>query len=115
MLLVLPQSSATEPIDIPVFGEAERLGFDFRAFADQYGFDGAQGGGAHMWREVWDETVSHIYTFTLSAYMAGFAVAPVLTGHRISQRKTSRSLAGCRSPTPTRSSSRRKSMSRGVG
>ncbi|KAI0757573.1 PEBP-like protein [Daedaleopsis nitida] len=65
VLLVLPQSSATEPIDIPVFGELERLGFNFRAFADQYGFDGAQGGGAHMWREVWDETVSHIYQFSL--------------------------------------------------
>ncbi|KAI9065566.1 PEBP-like protein [Trametes sanguinea] len=65
VLLVLPQASATEPIDIPVFEEENRLGFDFRTFAEQYGFDGARGGGAHMWREVWDETVSHIYRYTL--------------------------------------------------
>lgn len=74
---MLPQASPTEPIDIPVFQESERLGFNFRAFAEQYGFDGARGGGAHMWREEWDETVSHIYQHTLSksklvrVYIAG--------------------------------------------
>ncbi len=66
VLLMLPQASPTEPIDIPVFQESERLGFNFRAFAEQYGFDGSRGGGAHMWREEWDETVSHIYQHTLS-------------------------------------------------
>ncbi|CDO71759.1 hypothetical protein BN946_scf184920.g43 [Trametes cinnabarina] len=65
VILVLPQASATKPIDIPIFEDETRLGFDFRAFAAQYGVDGAKGGGAHMWREVWDETVSQIYRYTL--------------------------------------------------
>ena len=63
---MLPQASPTERLTIPKFKEEERLGFDFRAFAEQHGFDGARGGGAHMWREQWDETVSHIYEHTLS-------------------------------------------------
>ena len=82
VLLVLPQSSSTEPIDIPVFDEAGRLGFDFRAFAEKYGFDGARGGGAHMWREVWDETVSHIYKHTLSKSLTQPLLDRVLIAHR---------------------------------
>ncbi|KAH9891231.1 PEBP-like protein [Cubamyces lactineus] len=76
VLLVLPQASATEPIDIPVYEECDRLGFNFRAFAEQYGFDGARGGGAHMWREVWDETVSHIYRYTLKKEEPRFGKLP---------------------------------------
>lgn len=76
---MLPQASPTNPIDIPVFEESDRLGFNFRAFAEKYGFDGAQGGGAHMWREEWDETVSHIYQHTLSESEEGLASGAVLT------------------------------------
>ncbi|KAL1940687.1 hypothetical protein VTO73DRAFT_8122 [Trametes versicolor] len=76
VLLMLPQSSPTEPINIPVFQESERLGFNFRAFAEQYGFDGARGGGAHMWREEWDETVSHIYQHTLKKEEPRFGKMP---------------------------------------
>ncbi|TBU38371.1 PEBP-like protein [Dichomitus squalens] len=76
VLLVLPQASASEPIDVPVLQESDRLGFDFRVFAAQYGFDGARGGGAHMWREVWDETVSHIYKFTLKQEEPRFGKMP---------------------------------------
>ncbi|EJF58807.1 PEBP-like protein [Dichomitus squalens LYAD-421 SS1] len=76
VLLVLPQASASDPIDVPVFQESDRLGFDFRAFAAQYGIDGARGGGAHMWREVWDETVSHIYKFTLKQEEPRFGKMP---------------------------------------
>ncbi|KAI0771048.1 PEBP-like protein [Trametes elegans] len=65
VLLLLPQASPTKPIEIPVFEDSARVGFNYRAFAEQYGFDAAQGGGAHMWRETWDETVSHIYEHTL--------------------------------------------------
>ena len=72
VLLVLPQASPTEPIDVPVFEEADRLGFDLRAFADKYGLDGARGGGAHMFRSVWDTTVSHIYKHTLSESESAF-------------------------------------------
>ncbi|KAI0668656.1 PEBP-like protein [Trametes maxima] len=76
VLLMLPQTSPTEPIDIPVFSEADRLGFNFRAFAEQYGFNGVRGGGAHMWREVWDETVSHIYQHTLKKEEPRFGKLP---------------------------------------
>ncbi|PSR83331.1 hypothetical protein PHLCEN_2v5768 [Hermanssonia centrifuga] len=62
VILLLPQSSPTERIKIPAPTDEQRLGFNFRAFAAQYGLDGAKGGGVHMWREVWDETVTKIYT-----------------------------------------------------
>ncbi|GLB36628.1 putative PEBP-like protein [Lyophyllum shimeji] len=48
-------------LDIPPVEDAERRDFDVRAFMQRWGLDGAQGGGAHMWREVWDEKVSEIY------------------------------------------------------
>ncbi|KAH9836712.1 PEBP-like protein [Rhodofomes roseus] len=61
VILLLPQSSHTEPIKLPKLSDAARLGFNLRAFTEEHGFDGSKGGGAHMWREVWDETVSKIY------------------------------------------------------
>ena len=63
---MLPQASPTEPLKLPKISEAARLGFNFRTFAEEHGFDGSKGGGAHMWREVWDETVSKIYRDVLS-------------------------------------------------
>ncbi|OCH88352.1 PEBP-like protein [Obba rivulosa] len=60
-LVLLPQAHPTERISVPVPTDEERLGFDVRAFCERYGLDGSKGGGAHMWREVWDETVSKIY------------------------------------------------------
>ncbi|GBE78719.1 54S ribosomal protein L35, mitochondrial [Sparassis crispa] len=61
VVLLLPQESPTERISIPAPSDEERLGFNFRAFAEKYGLDGNRGGGAHMWREVWDNTVSRFY------------------------------------------------------
>ncbi|KAF8624834.1 hypothetical protein AX15_005717 [Amanita polypyramis BW_CC] len=52
-------------LDIPVVTRAERRGFDVRAFMQQWGLDGARGGGAHMFRQIWNEEVSKIYTGTL--------------------------------------------------
>ncbi len=62
-ILVVPQE---RHIDVPRFTDEQRFGFNYREFAAQYGLDCAQGGGGHMFREVWDETVSHIYEHTLS-------------------------------------------------
>lgn len=76
VILLLPQESATERIHVPVPSDAERLGFDFRAFAGQFGLDGSRGGGAHMWREVWDETVSKIYTDVLKTAEPRFGRPP---------------------------------------
>jgi len=58
-------SRATGPtsmhLDIPVVPEEERLGFNVREFVQRWGMNATTGGGAHMWREVWDEDVSKIY------------------------------------------------------
>lgn len=58
----------SKEIDVPVFSEAERKNFDVRAFIKQYGLNPAKGGGAYMFRQVWDETVSKIYTDILSEW-----------------------------------------------
>ncbi|KAF9014902.1 phosphatidylethanolamine-binding protein [Cyathus striatus] len=61
--------AGTEPtsqhLDIPVVSVEQRRGFDVRAFCQQWGLDAASGGGVHMWREVWSEEVSKIYSETL--------------------------------------------------
>jgi len=67
VLLLLPQPSSTERISIPVPLDTERLGFNVREFTETYGLDASKGGGAHMWREVWNEHVSDIYRDVLSA------------------------------------------------
>ncbi|KAJ3493313.1 hypothetical protein NLJ89_g11047 [Agrocybe chaxingu] len=58
-------SRATGPtsmhLDIPVVPDAERLGFNVREFTRRWNLNAAKGGGAHMWREVWDEDVSKVY------------------------------------------------------
>ncbi|KAH7926219.1 PEBP-like protein [Leucogyrophana mollusca] len=59
VLLLLPQQSH---LSIPKLSKEARLGFDVRAFLERYGFDASIGGGAHMWREVWSEGVSGIYS-----------------------------------------------------
>ena len=66
VLLLVPQSSPTERITVPVPTDEDRLGFDFRDFAAKYGLDASKGGAVHMWREIWDETVSQIYRDVLS-------------------------------------------------
>ena len=46
--------------------DEERHGFDVRAFVSQWDLDAGKGGGAHIWREVWDGDVSAIYKDILS-------------------------------------------------
>lgn len=58
--------SPTKELPIPVVPENERLGFDTRKFFSEWGLSGANGGGAHMFREVWNEDVSKIYEEVLS-------------------------------------------------
>ncbi|KAF8341680.1 phosphatidylethanolamine-binding protein [Amanita rubescens] len=48
-------------LDIPVVNNAERKGFDIRAFMQQWGLDRSKGGGIHMFRQIWNESVSKIY------------------------------------------------------
>ncbi|KAK7688111.1 hypothetical protein QCA50_008481 [Cerrena zonata] len=75
-LLLVPQSHPTEKVTIPVPTEEERLGFNYRAFSEFYGLDAGKGGGAFMWREVWDETVSQIYRDTLKKEEPVFGRSP---------------------------------------
>ena len=53
-------------LDIPVVPDETRHGFDIREFTRTWGLDASSGGGAHMWREVWDHDVSAIYRDVLS-------------------------------------------------
>ena len=53
-------------LDIPVVTDEERLGFSMREFIRKWDIDPANGGGAHMWRQVWDSGVTGIYKNVLS-------------------------------------------------
>ena len=64
VLLFLPQESSTEPISVPALSDADRFHFNVREFAAQHGLH-ENAGGAHMWRQVWDEGVSQIYATVL--------------------------------------------------
>ncbi|KAK7040598.1 hypothetical protein R3P38DRAFT_429814 [Favolaschia claudopus] len=55
----------SQQIDVPVIPDEQRLHFDVRAFLKQYGLNAAMGGGAHMWREVWDNYVGAVYRYDL--------------------------------------------------
>lgn len=61
-----PGVTASAHLDIPHVTDAQRKQFDIRAFVQQWGLDGAKGGGVHMWREVWSEAVSKIFANILS-------------------------------------------------
>jgi large subunit ribosomal protein L35 len=63
VLLLLEQQSQ---IPVPIVEAEQRIGFNVRRFMSDHGLDGSDGGGAHMWREVWDEEVSRIYSDVLS-------------------------------------------------
>ncbi|TCD61067.1 hypothetical protein EIP91_009071 [Steccherinum ochraceum] len=75
VLLFAPQTGS-EAIKVPQFSDSDRLGFDYRQFAEQYGLDASKGGAAHMWRGVWDESVSKIYKDVLQIEEPVFARQP---------------------------------------
>ena len=56
-----PGVATSAHLDIPIVPEEERLGFSVREFTRNWGLDARKGGGAHMWREIWNEDVSTIY------------------------------------------------------
>lgn len=109
VILLVPQSHPTERISVPVPTEAERVGFDYRVFAEKYGLDASQGGGAHMWREIWDETVSKIYQDVLSKAPPVLFMALLTT---CVQKPRSPPLLGCRRSILMLSSSRTKNTFR---
>jgi large subunit ribosomal protein L35 len=79
VLLLLQQPSPAQQISIPVISDKERLGFNVRKFMGDYKLDGSVGGGVHMWREVWDEEVSRIYSEVLSEFLVSWIIEhPVL-------------------------------------
>ena len=55
-------------LNIPIVFDKQRKGFSLRSFMREWGFDMRKGGGAHMWREVWDEHVSTIYKNILGGF-----------------------------------------------
>ncbi|KLO20704.1 PEBP-like protein [Schizopora paradoxa] len=76
-LFLLPQPDAAQSMKIPVIKDDARRGFNLRKFCENHGYDVSAGGGAHMWREVWNDTVSDIYTDTLKLPEPVFAYPPV--------------------------------------
>ncbi|KAF4605629.1 hypothetical protein EYR40_004416 [Pleurotus pulmonarius] len=76
VLLLLPQSDPTKPLEIPIVADSDRLGFDTRSFLQQWGLDGVKGGGAHMFRQVWDADVSKIYSRVLHTVEPKFGRPP---------------------------------------
>ncbi|KAK0207951.1 phosphatidylethanolamine-binding protein [Desarmillaria ectypa] len=69
-LLLLPQPArpdAPRYLPIPVVPQSARTGFNVREFCKKWSLDGRQGGGAHMWREVWDESSDVVYKNVLHA------------------------------------------------
>ncbi|KAF9224623.1 PEBP-like protein [Gyrodon lividus] len=72
-VLLLSQQSH---IDIPVIGMDQRLGFSVREFMSKYDLNPATGGGAHMWREVWDPAVSQIHRDVLKSEEPRFGKPP---------------------------------------
>ncbi|KAH8119902.1 PEBP-like protein [Phellopilus nigrolimitatus] len=75
-LFLLPHANPEQKIVVPAVPDAARLGFDLRAFCAEHGLDAGAGGAAHMWREVWDETVSDIYKHTLKRPEPRFGLPP---------------------------------------
>ncbi|KDQ54989.1 hypothetical protein JAAARDRAFT_38100 [Jaapia argillacea MUCL 33604] len=76
VLLLLPHNSPTERISVPAITMEDRLGFSAKDFCEKHGLDGSKGGGAHMWREVWDEDVSNIYQVVLKKDEPKFGPPP---------------------------------------
>lgn len=61
-----PGVPTSQSLDIPLIQPEERANFDVRAFVQHWGLNIVPGGGAHMWREVWNQKVSKIYRSVLS-------------------------------------------------
>ncbi|KAG9314739.1 phosphatidylethanolamine-binding protein [Chiua virens] len=58
IILLFPQKFH---IDVPIVEMDQRLGFSVREFMAKYNLDPSTGGGAHMWRGEWNQTVSRIH------------------------------------------------------
>ncbi|KAJ7226138.1 phosphatidylethanolamine-binding protein, partial [Mycena pura] len=69
-------ADAARAAAIPVVADAGRLRFDVRAFAREWGLNGAVGGGVHMFREVWDKDVGAVYRYDLHEPQPRYARPP---------------------------------------
>ncbi|KAG6332502.1 hypothetical protein ID866_6587 [Astraeus odoratus] len=58
-ILLLPQKAH---ITVPIFDKDQRHAFSVRDFIEKYELDLSAGGGAFMWREVWSNAVTTIYS-----------------------------------------------------
>ncbi|THH30397.1 hypothetical protein EUX98_g3788 [Antrodiella citrinella] len=81
-VIILAPQADNLPIEVPKISDEERLGFNYREFAETYGLDASKGGAAHMWREVWDETVSKLYQDVLHAEEPVFGRMPTPDRYR---------------------------------
>ncbi|KAG6815046.1 hypothetical protein H0H87_005551 [Tephrocybe sp. NHM501043] len=73
---------SSQTLDIPPVGARERRDFDVRAFVERWGLGQGEGGGAHMWREVWSPRVSKIYQHVLNEPEPRFGRPPKADPYR---------------------------------
>jgi len=58
-----------KPLEIPEYNMEQRKTFNLRKFISEYGFQPENGGGAHIWRELWSTAVSDIHREILSMWL----------------------------------------------
>ncbi|KAK7041759.1 mitochondrial 54S ribosomal protein YmL35 [Paramarasmius palmivorus] len=73
----------SKSLDIPVVPDDQRLGFNVRDFVKKWGLNAAMGGGYHMFREVWDEHVTHIYEAVLGRSEPRYGLPPKENRHEV--------------------------------
>jgi large subunit ribosomal protein L35 len=67
VLLLLPHEDPNAKVSLPS-GPLERNDFDLRGFVREHALR-TDGGGAFMWRAVWDEECSRIWREVISEYL----------------------------------------------
>ena len=97
-------------LDIPIVPEEERLGFSVREFTRNWGLDARKGGGAHMWREIWNEDVSTIYKDILRESPRVYLCFNLRSLFALVQRGKNRGTDDLPRSIPTRRSRGRKSI-----
>lgn len=66
VIFLFQNPDPNKPLEVPEYNMEQRKTFNLRKFISEYGFQPENGGGAHMWRELWGTAVSDIHREILS-------------------------------------------------
>ena len=75
VIFLFQNPDPSKPLEISEYNMEQRKTFNLRKFISEYGFQPENGGGAHMWRELWSTAVSDIYREVLSMLCAFLLLA----------------------------------------